>query len=272
VSLDAYRGFIMLAMASGGFGFAQVANAVQRRGSSPVWDVLAHQFGHVDWGGCSFWDLIQPSFMFMVGVALPFSYASRLANGQSTLRILGHAAYRSILLIALGVFLSSAGSKQTNFTFVNVLSQIGLGYMFLYLFLGRRRVVQLLAACLILFGYWLAFALYPTPPDDFDYSTIGISDDWELLTGLAAHWDKNANFAAAFDMWFLNLFARPVPFRFNEGGYQTLNFIPSLATMLFGVMAGELLRSQRTPRAKLSRLFFAGACCLILGLAVDHTI
>jgi predicted acyltransferase len=273
VSLDAYRGFIMLAMASGGFGFAKVAQSrAEATASSRVWDVLAYQFDHVPWTGCAFWDLIQPAFMFMVGVALPFSVANRRARGDSLTKILSHAAYRSALLVMLGVFLSSNLSKQTNWTFVNVLSQIGLGYLFLYAVLGRGLAVQLGVVALILGGYWLAFYLHPLPPDDFDWKTAGVSDDWEPLRGMAGHWNKNYNLAASFDRWFLNLFPRAKPHRFNEGGYQTLNFVPSLATMMMGVMAGELLQSARAPRRKRNLLFAWGALCLVLGLAVDHTI
>jgi predicted acyltransferase len=132
--------------------------------------------------------------------------------------------------------------------------------------------VQLGAVAAILGAYWLAFYLYPVPPDDFDWRSVGVPDDWEPLRGLAAHWNKNTNFAVSFDVWFLNLFPRAEPFRFNDGGYQTLNFVPSLATMIFGVMAGELLRSDRPPIAKRNVLVAAGAACLVFGLAVDRTI
>ena len=69
------------------------------------------------------------------------------------------------------------------------------------------------------------------------------------MRGFFAHWNKNTNVAAAFDRWFLNLFPRASndPFLFNPGGYATLNFIPSIATMIFGVLAGELLRSKSEP-------------------------
>ena len=76
--------------------------------------------------------------------------------------------------------------------------------------------------------------------------SVGVSADWPHLEGIAAHWDKNTNAAAVFDQWFLNLFPRSKPFVFNGGGYLTLSFIPSLATMIFGLLAGELLRSPRT--------------------------
>jgi predicted acyltransferase len=94
---------------------------------------MSYQFSHPDWRSCSFWDLVQPSFMFMVGVAVPYSVASRRAKGDSQGQILGHALWRSLILIFLGVFLSSNGAKQTDWTFVNVLSQIGLGYTLLFL-------------------------------------------------------------------------------------------------------------------------------------------
>src|SRR5437660_674160 len=155
ISLDAYRGFIMLVMASG--GLAHLSGPLK---GHPFWEFLSGQLDHVEWEGCCFWDLIQPSFMFMVGVAMPFSYASRRAKGESNARILTHVVYRSIILILLGIFLSSNGRSQTDFTFVNVLTQIGLGYTFVFLFLGRRWWLQFLGVAAILTGYWLFFLLH----------------------------------------------------------------------------------------------------------------
>ena len=82
ISLDAYRGLTMLAMASGGLALHHVANSKELQ-DSPTWQAIGYQFEHVDWVGCSAWDLIQPSFMFMVGVAMAYSCASRQARGQS---------------------------------------------------------------------------------------------------------------------------------------------------------------------------------------------
>ena len=94
VSLDAYRGLTMLAMASGGLGLHRVA---QNFPDSPAWKWIGYEFEHVPWVGCSLWDLIQPSFMFMVGVALPYSYASRKAHGQTYGQMLRHAIVRSLI-------------------------------------------------------------------------------------------------------------------------------------------------------------------------------
>ncbi len=267
----------MLVMASGGFAFTQVAK--KHFPDSPLWTFLAYEFDHVPWTGCAFWDLIQPSFMFMVGVAIPFSHASRVAKGQSSARIAAHVIYRSVVLILLGIFLSSNGRDQTltNFTFVNVLTQIGLGYAFVYLLRGRSLGFQLVILLTILAGYWYLFChsylFYNQPVQDVRYSLSARDREfWFDISGLYANWNKNANFAAEFDQWFLNLFPRTKPFYFNEGGYQTLNFIPSLATMIFGLMAGELLRSARKPAAKFLFLFGAGALGLLAGLVLNYTI
>ena len=262
VSLDAYRGAIMLLMASSGFGIPQIARNFP---DSPVWRFFGYEFEHVAWTGCALWDLIQPAFMFMVGVALPWSVSNRQARGQMFSTTFGHAAWRALLLVLLAVFLTSASSRRTDWIFTNVLAQIGLGYTFLFLLYFTRPRTQWLAAFSILFVYWLAFALHPVAPAAFDWKSVGVPENWRHLTGFAAHWEKNANFAASFDVWFLNLFPRSALFKFNVGGYQTLNFIPSLATMIFGMIAGRLLRSEMALSEKLKRLVLAGVVGIAIG-------
>ena len=72
--MDAYRGFVMLLMASDGFNFTDIFHRLPQ---SPLWHCLSYQTEHTEWRGCSLWDLIQPSFTFLVGVSLPFSLAKR---------------------------------------------------------------------------------------------------------------------------------------------------------------------------------------------------
>jgi heparan-alpha-glucosaminide N-acetyltransferase len=280
LSLDAYRGLIMVVLASGGLGFTAVYKSFP---DSPEWRFLAWHTDHVAWIGCSFWDLIQPSFMFMVGVAVPYSLASRRVRGDSETKIRAHVLWRALVLVALGVFLSSSPwptpanpHPRTNFTFVNVLTQIGLGYVFLCLLAGRCVKVQAVWLGIILVGYWLLFFLWPLPAEGYDYANLaGWKPEWRGLEGWWAHWDKNTNAAAAFDSWFLPLFPPKDgvhPFVFNDGGYQTLNFVPSLATMLMGLMAGEMLRGRRRPQAKLLVLVVAAVACLGIGWAAGQTV
>jgi predicted acyltransferase len=182
-----------------------------------------------------------------------------------------HAWTRALILIGLGIFLRSTHASQTNFTFEDTLTQIGLGYGILY-WLGRRSPRdQWIALGVILVGYWAAFALYPLPGANFDYTAVGVAADWpHLMEGFAAHWNKNSNLAWAFDTWFLNLFPRESTFEYNGGGYATLSFIPTLGTMILGLLAGNLLRDDRSAGKKLLWLVVAGAIGLAAGWSLNR--
>jgi heparan-alpha-glucosaminide N-acetyltransferase len=273
-SVDAFRGFVMLAMASGGIATFGCLSGEGDGDSSILLDLLLQQFDHVGWRGCVFWDLIQPAFMFLVGVSMPLSYSRRRARGDRWLRLFGHAVFRSVVLVVLGIFLASHGGQRTNYSFTNVLAQIGLGYTFAFLVLGRPVRVQLAVAILILVADWLLFALYPPPPPGFPRGLYGADETQLVMYGISSHWNKNANVAAAFDRWFLNLFPHPSnrPFLNNPGGYTTLNFIPSIATMIFGVLAGQLLMSRPGRFSKPGTLLVAGAVCWALGMLLDATV
>jgi predicted acyltransferase len=268
VALDAYRGLVMFLMMA---ELLQLPRLARHFPDSPFWQAVRFHTSHVEWTGCSLHDLIQPSFSFLVGVALPYSVAGRLARGQSFAVMLGHAVWRSLLLVALGIFLRSVGKPQTNFTFEDTLTQIGLGYTFLFLLAFRGVAFQAAALAVILVGYWAAFALYPLPGPDFNFATVGVPPNWpHHFAGFAAHWDKNSNLAWAFDRWFLNLFPREQPFAYNGGGYATLSFIPTLGTMILGLIAGGWLRAPGPALGKLLRLTAAGAACLALGWMLDR--
>lgn len=270
VSLDAFRGATMLLMASEIMHVPATLKKLDAYAGSPALQFTVRQLEHLPWAGCVLWDMIQPSFMFMVGVALPFSIASRLSRGHTFRRMFLHALWRSLLLVVLGIFLRSVGRPMTNFTFEDVLTQIGLGYPFLFALGFVRPRWQWAAAGSLLVAYWLAFAAFPAPGPDFDYPAVGVPMNWpEHYTGFASHWNKNSNFAADAELWFLNLWPRETPFVFNRGGYLTLNFVPSLATMVFGLLAGGLLRSERTARQKIALLVAVGAAGLVIGYALD---
>ena len=277
-SIDAYRGFVMLLMMAEVLHLAKVAAKMP---DSPFWKFLAWHQTHVPWAGCTLHDLIQPSFSFLVGVALPFSIAARVAKGQSWGNMLLHASWRALLLILLGIFLRSMNKSQTYYTLEDTLAQIGLGYVPLFL-LGAmpgtaitRERWQWAALVAILVGYMLAFALYPLPGIGFDYTKHGVPADWPYhYHGFAAHWNKNSNLAWAFDFWFLNLFPREKPFEFHPGGYATLSFIPTLGTMILGLIAGNWLRKPTTEllaTRKLGWLLLTGGVLLALGLIAHET-
>src|SRR3954471_17797958 len=219
---------------------------------STFWAVVAFNTTHVPWQGCSLHDLIQPAFSFLVGPALPFSLANRRAQGQPFRRMLVHAIWRSLALIFLGIFLRSLDRRQTYWTFEDTLTQIGLGYTFLLLLAFARLRAQAIVFTLILVGFWTAFVLYPASGP-----------------GLFGHFEKNTNLSWAFDVWFLNLFPRESPFRYNSGGWSTLSFIPTLATMMLGLWAGEWLKSTRSLEEKFKGLLAAAVLLVMAGAVLQ---
>ena len=260
-SVDAYRGFVMLLMMAEVLRLSRVWRALP---DNEMWGFLAHHQTHADWQtgfawiGCTLHDLIQPSFSFLVGVALPFSLARRASEGQPQWQRTLHAFWRALVLVLLGVFLRSTDKSQTYWTFEDTLSQIGLGYGFLYLLALRSVRVQWIGFAVIVIGYWLAFVFYPLR-------------EGGPFTGFAAHWNLNTNAAWAFDTWFMNLFPREHPFTGNGGGYSTLSFIPTLGTMILGLLAGGVLRSERRPGEKIRWLLIAAAAGFVSGWLLDVT-
>jgi heparan-alpha-glucosaminide N-acetyltransferase len=268
MAVDAYRGLVMLLMMGEVMRFWAVWRAYPK---SLFWHVLAWNQTHVPWAGMSLHDTIQPGFTFLVGVALPYSIASRVRKGASFRKQLLHAIWRSFLLVILGIFLRSIGRPITYFTFEDTLTQIGLGYTFAFLLACSKPKWQWTALGAILFGYWLAWALYPAPGPDFNYAAVGVPAGWtHNFTGFASHWNMNSNLGQAFDVWFLNLFPRVSRFAFNDGGYLTLSFIPTLGTMLLGLRVGEWFRAA-APKIPVKKLLIAGALLMAAGLVLHFT-
>ena len=268
VAVDVYRGFVMFLMMAEVLQLARVAAAYP---GNWFWAILGYNQTHVQWAGCSLHDLIQPSFSFLVGVALPYSIASRMAKGGTFGRMLVHAIWRSVLLTFLGIFLRSIHSPITNYTFEDTLSQIGMGYTFLFLLGFCKPRWQWTALGLILFGYWLAWALYPAPGPGFNYAAVDVPQNWvHNFTGFASHWNKNSNLGTAFDQWFLNLLPRVKPWVDNDGGYLTLSFIPTLGTMILGLIAGRWLR-ESAPVIPMKKLLIAGLIGIAAGLLLHFT-
>ena len=243
LSLDAYRGFIMVVLASGGLGLYEVAR--KSFPDNPTWQTLGYHFHHVRWVGCALWDLIQPSFMFMVGVAMAYSCASPTGPWSVVLpRMLLHAVMRSVVLVLLGIFLRSGSGTQTNFTFMDVRVADRTGLHVLVPAMGHAALCAGHRGGRDPGRLLVFFAVYPLPPSRFRLRVGRRVGRLAAPGRLSPHWDKNTNPAANFDVWFLNLLPRTKPFAYEGSGYPTLNFIPSLATMIFGLMAGEFLAGR----------------------------
>jgi len=231
ISLDAFRGFIMVMLTSQGFGLERLEQA-----SGLGW--LAHQFEHVAWEGMVFWDLIQPAFMFMVGLAMPLAIAARRKQGAGSKEIWRHVAYRAVMLVVISQVIMSIQANRPHFQLINVLSQIAFAYFLCYWIMKLPFRRQALAAALLLAGHWALFALFP---------------------GSEGAFSKADNVGAAIDH-FLGLE--------YAGYYVTINFISSTVTMLFGVWAGYLMIEQHSHGYRLKVLAVAIAACFAAGFGL----
>jgi heparan-alpha-glucosaminide N-acetyltransferase len=234
LALDAYRGFIMLVLVSGGFGLAELA---KRR---PAFTGIANQFDHMPWEWIAFWDLIQPAFMFMVGVAMPFALARRMEQGANRRQLFWHVVARSFRLILMSQILMSIGSGKLQFQLINVLAQIGITYFLCYLIMHLRFRWQAMIALLILIGHWTLFVAFPGTEGPF--------------------LSKTTNIGAVIDTF---VFGRP-----NPDDWATINFITSTVTTLLGVWTGQLLQSKRSHGEKMRIIAISAALCLGLGLII----
>ena len=272
-SIDVFRGMVMFLMLAEVLEWGKLL-AVKDRFSENVQKVLEwidFHISHVAWGGCSLHDMIQPAFSFLVGTSLAFSFSNRSREGQSWEWMFFHALVRSLILVFLGIFLRSLGKPSTNFTFDDTLTQIGLGYGLLFFFADRKPLTIALGAVGVLVFYWLVFALYPLPSSSFNYAAVGVPESWQHhAKGFAGHWNKNSNAAWAFDVWWMNLFPREKRFEFSEGGYCTLSFIPTLGTMLLGLLAGSWMRDIEQSGRRSAVFLTTAAVCFAGGLAMDH--
>jgi predicted acyltransferase len=257
-SVDAYRGLVMALLLGELWRSCDVSAALP---DSRFWRLACFEQTHAAWVGASLHDLIQPSFYFLVGVGLLFSMSHRRSAGQTVGHMLRHVMVRAVVLVSLGVFLQAIHPRTVRWVFDDTLSQIGLAYPLLFFIATRPRRQWTMACGAILLGYWLWFALSPLPPPSFDYAAAHVSPDWlnlHGLTGFGAHWQKNSNVAFEFDRWFLNLFPQEPVYVGSVTGLTTMNFVPSTATMILGLIAGDLLRSTQSPWRKVERLCLTG--------------
>lgn len=232
LSLDAFRGLAIAGMI-----------LVNNPGS---WAHVYPPLRHAEWHGWTPTDLIFPFFLYIVGVAIPFSFGKRLAAGDSRRELLRHVVRRSLILFGLGLFMAAFPRFElTNLRIMGVLQRIGVVYLVaasLYLFLGRRGRGMVLLALLL--GYWALLTLVPVPgygPGDLSpEGNLGAFLD-RLILGdhlWREMWDP-------------------------EG---LLSPLPAVGTTLLGIFTGEWLRSPASLDRKWKGMVGAGVLLLALGL------
>lgn len=217
-SLDATRGVFLLLFISAGFGLKEML-------PDPRWRWITDQWSHREWAGCTLWDVLAPAMLLFVGIAMPFSYANRQAEGQNWFRQFAHALVRVGLLIAIGVYLDSYRAGRLVLDLRGELQQVGLAYLLAFLVLPLGKVVQGVTVAFLLVGQIAAYVIFAIP-------------------GGGDFWSKDNHVGLALDRW---MHVAPHPEHL-----VTLNVIGATAIVLLGVLVAGLIRTGLTPGAKVA--------------------
>jgi predicted acyltransferase len=240
LSLDFFRGFTMLLLVGEFTGL--FSNLTNPAFNSPFLHAIGTQFHHHVWHGLHFWDLIQPFFMFIVGVAMPFSFAKRTARGDSYELLRKHALQRSFLLLLIGWALYCIVPGEIKFHFQNVLAQLSVTYFITFLVIRQKVSVQLIVSFGLLIlteiiyrTFWVEGFNHPFTPDENFGTWLDLLYGGENLSG---HW-------------------------------VSFNAIPTTAHTIWGAMAGMLLMSDKPAMKKVQILAIAGLAGVIVGYGLD---
>jgi predicted acyltransferase len=243
VSLDAFRGFTMFWIV-GGKPLLLALGALQ---TGLIVGSIRYQLTHSFWEGLRYYDLIWPSFMLMVGVAIPLSFAKR-AQTQTRQQIIWSAAKRAAVLFLLGSFRASLSENSpTLVELSSALQPIALAYFVASLLAACRVKVQIAVGVVILVAYGLVLGLVPGSG------------------GPAGRYEIGANLVAAVDVAILG---RTHP----EGWGTVLSAIPTISTTILGLVIGELLMSGRTPKRKAALIGGIGLAAITLGFALSPVV
>ncbi len=240
LSVDFFRGFTMFMLVTGITGvFHELAE--NGKGGAVI-TILSKQLEHAEWHGLYAWDLIQPFFMFIVGVAMPFSLSKRLARGDSWNKCLKHAAARSFWLLVFGFML---GSDKDYFSFTNVLAQLSFTYLFAFLIIRKDFKIQLVISFAMIILSDVIYRIWPVEGFNQPFTADHNFGSWVdvLLTG-----------HVSYDRW------------------VAFNAIPTAAHTIWGVLAGKLLMKDLPHRQKILTLLIPGIIGLIAGYMMDQYI
>jgi len=241
LSLDFFRGFTMFMLIAEATPLFSLLRDPALQGTFV--GAIATQFHHHPWNGLHFWDLIQPFFMFIVGVAMPFSFGKRWERGDSYGLTLRHAIQRSFLLLFFGWALYCIGPGHITFELWNVLAQLSFTYLVAFLMMRKRAWVQIAFTFGLLILSEALYRLWAVP-------------------GFNQPFVPDHNFGSWVDLLLMG--------KLSTGHWVAFNAVPTTAHTMWGVLAGMVLRSHtKTPSQKIKTLVIAGLIGLVVGYGLN---
>lgn len=238
-SVDFFRGFTMFLLIGESTRLYSHFRSIE---GSSIMHFFSTQLSHHQWNGLHFWDLIQPFFMIIVGVAIPFAVANRLKKGDSNKLIMLHALKRSFLFLFLGWALYCIDPGKIVFRFQNVLAQLSVTYLVAFLIMRKSFTFQLIFSLMILIFIDLAYRFFPVD---------GFNQPWVAYQNLGAWVNNKIEGVEKASIW------------------ASLNAISTTAHTVWGVLCGQLLMSDRTAKKKIQIMIIAGFSGLLIGYSLD---
>lgn len=233
ISLDVFRGITIAGMV-----------LVNNPGT---WSSIYWPLQHAEWHGWTPTDLVFPFFLFIVGVAIPLAFGRRMESGGSKRTLYLKIIRRTLIIFALGMFLAGFPYFElSTIRIPGVLQRIAVCYLFAsIIFLTTKLRTQIIITIALLVIYWLLMTQLHAP-------------------GFAAgDLSKEGSLASFVDRVIFG------PHIWKQGKVYDpegiLSTIPAIATTLFGVLTGQWLRTERSQYEKVTGLFVAGACCILIG-------
>src|SRR3989442_2700605 len=240
MSLDFFRGLTMFLLIAESTRIYDLLVAPELNGT--VISAIGTQFHHHPWNGLRFWDLIQPFFMFIVGVAMPVSIGKRWERGDSWAATFRHALQRSFWLLFFGWALYCIEPGRLTFELWNVLAQLSFTYLVAFLMMRKSTQTQLVFTFALLLISELAYRLWPVP-------------------GFNEPFVPDHNFGSYVDLLLMG--------KLSRGHWVAFNAVPTTAHTMWGVLAGQLLKSERSPGQKIKTLVIAGLIGVVVGYALN---
>jgi predicted acyltransferase len=237
-SVDFFRGLTMFLLAGESTMLYEHFNSF----NGGFMHFLGTQFSHHEWHGLHFWDLIQPFFMFIVGVSIPFAVANRLKKGESGKTITLHAVKRSLLLLFFGWALYCIDPGKIVWQFQNVLAQLSVTYLVAFLIRNKSFSFQIIFTLIVLLLIDLAYRFFPVE---------GFNHPWVNFENLGAWVNNKIEGVDKASEW------------------ASLNVVSTTAHTVWGVLCGRLLMSDRPAKKKIQVLLIAGVTGLIIGFGLD---